>query len=106
MRVSISVSIGHEPVMIQPASTTAFKMASQLAVVLLAKTIVADTFGPKNAPTFANAFAKLSLIKCNILLRLAEFVRTINHDFRIFRNFRSAKQVGMDSDDRSRRNQT
>ena len=40
MRASISVSIGHEPVIIQPASTTAFKMASQLAVVLLAKTMV------------------------------------------------------------------
>ena len=39
-RVSISVSIGQEPVMIQPASTTAFKIASQLAVVLLAKTMV------------------------------------------------------------------
>ncbi len=38
--------------MIQPASTTAFKMASQLAVVLLAKTIDANAVGRQNSPTF------------------------------------------------------
>ena len=81
MRASISVSIGHEPVIIQPASTTAFKMASQLAVVLLAKTMMPMPSGRSTRRPSANAFVNSRLVKCNVLCRCAQLVWSINDDF-------------------------
>ena len=76
--------MGQEPVIIQPASTTAFKMASQLAVVLLAKTMVPTPFGSKHAPAFAESFGQLPFVKRNVVRRVAQLVRTVNDDFLIF----------------------
>ena len=56
IRASRSVSIGHEPVMTHPASITAFKMASHLAVVLLAKTIIPIPPGATTRRASPNGF--------------------------------------------------
>ena len=48
--------------MIQPASTTACRMASQLAVVLLAKTIVPMPSGARDAPTIGKGLGQFAFV--------------------------------------------
>ena len=83
-RLPISVSIGHEPVMIQPASTTACRMASQLAVVLLAKTTMPTPSGRSNSPTFGKCLRHLALVKGDVVRRIAQLVRSINDNLLVF----------------------
>ena len=68
-RVSISVSMGQEPVIIQPASMTALRIASQLAVVLLAKTIVPIPSG-EDAAAFGKRLRQLALVEGDVVVGL------------------------------------
>jgi len=68
-------------------------MASQLAVVLLAKTTVPTPSGQENAAALCESFGQLTLVEGDVVRRVAQLVGAINDNLRILWNRWKREQI-------------
>src|SRR5208337_551416 len=62
---------------------------------LTRKNDCANAVGTKNAATLRESLSQLALVEGNVLLRVTQFVRTVNNNLLCFRNFRAAQQLSV-----------
>ena len=84
-RFPISVSIGQEPVIIQPASINGLQDCFPACCRLAGENDDADAVGLSNAPAFCECFGQFAFVKCDVLCRLLQLVWTVNDDLFVFR---------------------